>query len=777
MRLLRRKEGPSLDSRLDALLEAATLAEGRLPGGVVGSARAVAERAGARRSLSAEHTVVALAGATGSGKSSLFNALAGAEVATVGVTRPTTSAVQAAVWDGATGAAGPLLDWLDVFTRHQAGGASGSPTDPDLSGLIMLDLPDHDSIQLGHRLEVDRLVELVDLLVWVLDPQKYADAALHERYLRPLSGHRDVMVVALNHADRLPPDAVDRCLGDVRRLLDEDGLKGVPVLATSARTGRGLAELRALLARRVADRRAWASRLTADVITTADLLAAASANPPEIPGFTGEERHAPTATTALASANTPGRTGVERPGAGTSGAGATGVGTSGAGAAGVGTSGAGAAGVGTTGTGATGAGATGAPGVSGAPASGGGRGRTSGDDGASAAPSAGPSGAGAASTSTGVSGATRAAGEGPGREPSGGRASAGRPRAEGPGALPGVLAAGREITRSAELPEAPSGGDVSARLGRRLTMALEEAAGVPLVLEAVAKGHRHRAVVATGWPVTRWIRRLRPDPLRRLRLGMGVSTGTRNGTSGGAAVAGSTIVARGGASAAGTPTARGGASASGTSGPRGGTPAAGTPALRGESQDIVGRTSLPAASAVQKARVETAIRDVGEAAASGLPGPWEAAVRRAARARSGELADAVDRAVGRTSVQATRPPRWWKAVGAVQWLVFATMVVGALWLGVLFGLDYLRLPELPVPTLGVVPWPTVLLAGGALAGVLVALLSRLAAWVGGRRRARRTAKAMRAAVGEVSAEYVLGPVEAEIDAYARFRDAVERARA
>ncbi|MDF2706628.1 MAG: transporter, partial [Nonomuraea muscovyensis] len=92
MKLLRRKEGPSLDSRLAALAEAATLAEGRLPGEAVAGARAVAERAGARRSLSVEHTVAALAGATGSGKSSLFNALAGADVAAVGVTRPTTSA-------------------------------------------------------------------------------------------------------------------------------------------------------------------------------------------------------------------------------------------------------------------------------------------------------------------------------------------------------------------------------------------------------------------------------------------------------------------------------------------------------------------------------------------------------------------------------------------------------------------------------------------------------------------------------------------------------------
>ena len=30
--------------------------------------------------------------------------------------------------------------------------------------------------------------------------------------------------------------------------------------------------------------------------------------------------------------------------------------------------------------------------------------------------------------------------------------------------------------------------------------------------------HRHRGTLATGWPFVRWIRRLRPDPLRRLRL-------------------------------------------------------------------------------------------------------------------------------------------------------------------------------------------------------------------------------------------------------------------
>ncbi|MGK5555371.1 GTPase [Actinomadura kijaniata] len=268
MRTLLRKPAPTLDERLAALGEAAGLAEGRLDDDVVKRARAVVGRAGARAALSVDHTVAALAGATGSGKSSLLNALSGTDLADVGVTRPTTAAAQAARWDPE--GSGPLLDWLEVPRRHTVEGG-----DPALSGLVLLDLPDHDSIEVAHRLEVDRLVGVVDLLVWVLDPQKYADAAVHERYLRPLARHRDVTVVVLNQVDRLPDRAVRRCLDDLRGLLADDGLAGVPVLAVSARTGRGLPELRSLLAERVSRRQAWAARLAADVATAADDLAAA----------------------------------------------------------------------------------------------------------------------------------------------------------------------------------------------------------------------------------------------------------------------------------------------------------------------------------------------------------------------------------------------------------------------------------------------------------------------------------------------------------------------
>ncbi len=66
-----------LTDRLAALREAVEVAEGRLDVPEVPQARALLAKAGARAALG-DATVVALAGATGSGKSTLFNALSGA---------------------------------------------------------------------------------------------------------------------------------------------------------------------------------------------------------------------------------------------------------------------------------------------------------------------------------------------------------------------------------------------------------------------------------------------------------------------------------------------------------------------------------------------------------------------------------------------------------------------------------------------------------------------------------------------------------------------------
>ncbi|MEU0131194.1 GTPase [Streptomyces sp. NPDC006289] len=269
--------GSPLRPRLDALRELVGLSRARLDGDTLAEAGRVLDEASARQRLSSRHTVVAIAGATGSGKSTLFNTLAGAQISDTGLRRPTTSAPIACSWtDGAAG----LLDRLAIPGRlRRRPVQGGTATDEALQGLVLVDLPDHDSAATGHRDQVDRVLALVDAVIWVVDPEKYADAALHERYLRPLAGHAEISFVVLNQIDRLPGEAADLVLDDLRRLLDEDGMAvgehgepGATVMSVSALTGAGVADLRELLGRFVQDRTAAARRLSADVDAAAARL-------------------------------------------------------------------------------------------------------------------------------------------------------------------------------------------------------------------------------------------------------------------------------------------------------------------------------------------------------------------------------------------------------------------------------------------------------------------------------------------------------------------------
>ncbi len=235
------------------------------------AAHAVVARVGRRAALGFAHTVVALAGSTGSGKSSLFNALAGFEISPVGALRPTTGTPIACVWGQA---AGPLLDMLEVPVRHRTERVSELEVgrEEPLHGLVLLDLPDHDSREASHRLQVDRLVELVDVLVWVVDPQKYADQVIHQSYLRRLRGHEDVVVVVLNQMDTVAVDSAPAVRDDLRRLLDEDGLPNVDVIVTSARTGSGVDRLRDVIIEAVASRAMATIRARADLGEAMDAL-------------------------------------------------------------------------------------------------------------------------------------------------------------------------------------------------------------------------------------------------------------------------------------------------------------------------------------------------------------------------------------------------------------------------------------------------------------------------------------------------------------------------
>ncbi len=544
-RLRGRHRRADLPGMLTALDEAVEALDGRVADPrLLARARAVSTRAGERLRLSGEHTVVALAGSTGSGKSSLFNVLSGADLSPVGVRRPTTSKAYASVW-GSDGAA-PLVQWLGVPRRqtHWRHGPGLREEDlGELAGLVLLDLPDHDSTVVEHQHEVDRLVELVDLLVWVVDPQKYADEVLHERYLRRLTGHQAVTVVVLNQVDTVNPFAAAECAEDLRRLLDADGLRRSPVLTCSARTGAGVDALQALLVDAVSRRQARNDRLVADVEDIAEkLLTTVSADEPT--GVTGAERD-------------------------------------------------------------------------------------------------------------------------------------------------------------------------------RLVEALASSAGVPVIGAAVEESWRLRAEGLLGWPPTRWARRLRPDPLRRLHLTVGD---------------------------------------------------------RKQVRSVLVRSSVPEPTPVQRAQVDTALRRACDAVAHDLPGPWQRAVQTAAAGRTSDVRDRLDQAVVGTDLGVDRVPVWWRMGAGLQAALALAAVTGGIWLLLLGFGSYLRLPDPPTPELLGIPVPTLLLVGGVLLGLLLAFVGRLMVRGGALARRRRAESRLRSAIEQVADELMLGPVEAELARHGRARTALDRAR-
>ncbi|MFW7414210.1 GTPase [Demequina sp. SO4-18] len=252
-----------------------------IPRSVREAVHATIERCDQRLAMGVDHTVVALAGGTGSGKSSLFNSIVGWEFAVPGVARPTTSHVSAAVWGDSANA---LLDWLEVAPDRRLRreiDQLDSDDEVTLSGMVLLDLPDHDSINAANRAIVDRVVPMADLLLWVVDPQKYADHALHQFYLRAASERDRPSLVVLNHVDRLSTEDAWAVARDLQRLLAVDGMTQVPVMPVSARTGQGLDILRAELAGAVSARTVAAEAVRSDLVSAGRALAGALAKDAE----------------------------------------------------------------------------------------------------------------------------------------------------------------------------------------------------------------------------------------------------------------------------------------------------------------------------------------------------------------------------------------------------------------------------------------------------------------------------------------------------------------
>lgn len=179
----------------------------------------------ARAGYLGDTVVAAVAGGTGSGKSSLINALAGEVVTESGGMRPTTGIPIAWVPSNPEPGLTRLLDDLGIAERI------GQDLHP---WLALLDLPDTDSVVVDHRHTVEALLPRVDLVLWVIDPEKYQDRVLHHRYIQPLAPYQRQFVFVLNQIDRLSTETVSALIEDLDESLRSDGIEKpliVPVAA------------------------------------------------------------------------------------------------------------------------------------------------------------------------------------------------------------------------------------------------------------------------------------------------------------------------------------------------------------------------------------------------------------------------------------------------------------------------------------------------------------------------------------------------------------------
>ena len=591
-----------------SLKDAISYGEGRVPETVLLDAAETLERLSQRRELSTEHTVIGFFGATGSGKSTLFNAIAGQNIALSAPTRPTTSTVQAAIWE-AEGSE-ELLDWLGIDKRvypqtqalaaegeasdgngagkHNKAGGAAAPnavTEPApglfnrirravggrgemrtrTGGLILLDMPDFDSVTTTNRDLAARMMRYVDVLVWVVDPQKYADAVIHRDFMVPLAASGAQALCVLNQADKLAPAEVPAVLASLTRLLQAEGteahLLSAPI-AVSARTGEGVDVLRDLLAQVAAAKSLSLQRTDAQLHATASQLR------------------------------------------------------------------------------------------------------------------------------------TYAGGEGT------------------------VLA-----------------GAYALEAEQKLVKACYTSSQAEQVLEAATASYRRAAGQHTGWILTRWMSRLKADPLRRLHLGQQEETKSTSKAEKSAGMLGSD----------------------------------------NENAPELVASSLPPLSAAQKAGMANAVRQYSKQMAARIDEPWKRSMKEAALSREAELPELLERDMVRIDYGLGRTRAPWVIFNALQWIALLSALVGVGWLTLISGMAYLQiqLPPAPTPEGSPVPLPTLLLLLGILLGIASAGVGRLLTAMGSRYYARKLRGRLQTGMEKAVQSCVVAPVQQEAKRLNAYRKALD----
>lgn len=256
----RRPTVTDLKSALSALEDAVEAARPLVSDDALAPIADVVTTARKRHGFLGDTVVIALAGGTGSGKSSLLNALAGTEVSTVGPVRPTTA--EPIVWIPSNPEPGLVRLLDDLGLERRVGHDHSLPA-------AIIDLPDYDSVEFEHRATVEALVPRVDAVIWVLDPQKYSDRVLHRDYLVPLAGYAGQFLFVLNQVDRLDEPGLAAVLDDLTSRLISEGFDQHHIVTAAARPvggdARGIDTLVEEIRERFETKRTALAKLMEDV--------------------------------------------------------------------------------------------------------------------------------------------------------------------------------------------------------------------------------------------------------------------------------------------------------------------------------------------------------------------------------------------------------------------------------------------------------------------------------------------------------------------------------
>lgn len=169
--------------------------------------------------------LVALAGGTGAGKSSVINALAGSSIAKVSALRPTTQTLCVYHHHDIT------PDRLPEVITREANFVSHDR--PELRTKVVVDTPDLDSFVIEHRALTKALLKAAGLVVYVFSPEKY----LEERTWSVLREEQvfSASVAVLNKVDLVrAPEERELVVADLRRRFADLGLSDIRIFQTSA---------------------------------------------------------------------------------------------------------------------------------------------------------------------------------------------------------------------------------------------------------------------------------------------------------------------------------------------------------------------------------------------------------------------------------------------------------------------------------------------------------------------------------------------------------------